>query len=159
MNDSSPSETPKVIIYIFFLKQFSFLNYTHKNSLKNRKIIFYFIFFYSTYCYICKPKSRNHEVTSMMNTNEHDLRMAQHLQNTLAVNNINDFDPNSQDQHHSRSQNNKNYRTPTSTPSFSNQNKQLVKTGYEEVSQPVGFKHNVKISFFYLEMNQLCFNC
>jgi hypothetical protein len=95
----------------------------------------------------------------MMSTNEHDLRMAQHLQNTLAVNNINDFDPNSQDQHHSRSQNNKNYRTPTSTPSFSNQNKQLVKTGYEEVSHPVGFKHNVKRSFFYLEMNQLCFNC
>ena len=63
----------------------------------------------------------------MMNTNEHDLRMAQHLQNTLAINNINDFDPNSQDQHHSRSQNNKNYRTPTSTPSFSNQNKQSVK--------------------------------
>ena len=43
--------------------------------------------------------------------------------------------------------NNKNYRTPTSTPSFSNQNKQSVKTGYEEVSHPVGFKHNVKRSF------------
>ena len=78
----------------------------------------------------------------MMNSNEHDLRM---LQNSLAVNNINDFDPNSQDQHHShRSNNNKNYRTPTSTPSFSNQNKQLAKTGYEEISNPAGFKHNVK---------------
>ena len=71
-----------------------------------------------------------------MSMNENDMRMSQHLHNSLAVSN--DYEQNSQgQQHHSRS-NNKNYRTPTSTPSFSAHNKQSShansKNGYDDGS-------------------------
>jgi hypothetical protein len=60
--------------------------------------------------------------------------MSQHLHNSLAINST-DFENQAQSQHHSRS-NNKNYRTPASTPSFKqNVLANLSKNGYDDANQ------------------------
>ena len=84
---------------------------------------------------------------SMMNS-EHDMRMSQHLHNSLAISNSTEFDNQAQSQqHHSRS-NNKNYRTPASTPSLTAHNKQnvlanLSKSGYDDANQAANPNMNV----------------
>ena len=86
---------------------------------------------------------------SMMNS-EHDMRMSQHLHNSLAISNSTEFDTQtqSQQQHHHSKSNNKNYRTPASTPSFTAHNKQSVlanlsKSGYDDANQAANSNMNV----------------